>query len=63
MQIDVVRPWELTAHAVERWVALQAADTTLESPEDISDHEESSFFVREDYYTVGPRSVVVLVGR
>ncbi len=32
MQIDVVRPWELTAHAVERWAALQAADPTLETP-------------------------------
>lgn len=32
MQIDVVRPWELTAHAVERWAALQAADPALDSP-------------------------------
>lgn len=32
MQIDVVRPWELTAFAVERWAALQAADPTLDSP-------------------------------
>lgn len=32
MQIDVVRPWELTAFAVERWAALQAADPALDSP-------------------------------
>jgi CelD/BcsL family acetyltransferase involved in cellulose biosynthesis len=32
VQIDVVRPWELTAHAVERWEALRAADPTLETP-------------------------------
>jgi len=32
VQIDVVRPWELTAAAVERWTALQAADRALESP-------------------------------
>lgn len=32
MKIDVVRPWELTAVAVERWMALQAADPALESP-------------------------------
>ena len=32
MQIDIVRPWELTAFAVERWAALQAADPTLDSP-------------------------------
>ena len=32
MQIDVVRPWELTAHAVERWAAMQAADPALETP-------------------------------
>lgn len=32
MKIDVVRPWELTAFAVERWAALQAADPALESP-------------------------------
>lgn len=32
MQIDVVRPWELTAAAVARWAALQAADPMLESP-------------------------------
>ncbi len=32
MKIDVVRPWELTASAVERWAALQAADPALESP-------------------------------
>jgi CelD/BcsL family acetyltransferase involved in cellulose biosynthesis len=32
VKIDVVRPWELTAFAVERWAALQAADPALESP-------------------------------
>ncbi len=32
MQIDVVRPWELTAFAVERWAALQAATPALDSP-------------------------------
>lgn len=32
MRIDVVRPWELTAFAVERWAALQAADPSLDSP-------------------------------
>ena len=32
MKIDVVRPWELTAFAVERWAALQAADPDLDSP-------------------------------
>lgn len=32
MQIDVVRPWELTAFAVERWAALQAADPATDSP-------------------------------
>jgi CelD/BcsL family acetyltransferase involved in cellulose biosynthesis len=32
VQIDVVRPWELTAFAVERWSALQAADPALDSP-------------------------------
>ena len=32
MKIDVVRPWELTAYAVERWAALQAADKALETP-------------------------------
>lgn len=32
MKIDVVRPWELTAFAVERWAALQAADPALDSP-------------------------------
>lgn len=32
MKIDVVRPWELTAFAVERWAALQAADQALETP-------------------------------
>ncbi len=32
MKIDVVRPWELTAFAVERWAALQAADPSLDSP-------------------------------
>ncbi|HRD46816.1 MAG TPA: GNAT family N-acetyltransferase [Caulobacter sp.] len=32
MKIDVVRPWELTAFAVERWAALQTADPALESP-------------------------------
>jgi CelD/BcsL family acetyltransferase involved in cellulose biosynthesis len=32
VQIDVVRPWELTAFAVERWAALQAADPALDSP-------------------------------
>lgn len=32
MQIDVVRPWELTAVAVERWAAMQAADPALDSP-------------------------------
>lgn len=32
MKIDVVRPWEMTAFAVERWAALQAADCALETP-------------------------------
>ncbi|MDP1630925.1 MAG: GNAT family N-acetyltransferase [Caulobacter sp.] len=32
MKIDVVRPWELTAEAVDRWAALQAADPALDSP-------------------------------
>lgn len=32
VRIDVVRPWELTACAVERWAALQAADPALDSP-------------------------------
>lgn len=32
MQIDVVKPWELTAFAVERWAALQAADPAADSP-------------------------------
>lgn len=32
MKIDVVRPWELTAFAVERWAALQSADPALETP-------------------------------
>ncbi|MDP1739119.1 MAG: GNAT family N-acetyltransferase [Caulobacter sp.] len=32
MKIDVVRPWELTAFAVERWAALQAANPALDSP-------------------------------
>ncbi|MFZ5668123.1 MAG: GNAT family N-acetyltransferase [Pseudomonadota bacterium] len=32
MQIDVVRPWELTPAAVERWTALQAADPLTDSP-------------------------------
>jgi len=32
VKIDVVRPWELTAFAVDRWAALQKADQSLESP-------------------------------
>lgn len=32
MKIDVVRPGDLTALAVERWAALQAADPALDSP-------------------------------
>jgi len=32
VQIDVVRPWELSAFAVERWAALQAATPALDSP-------------------------------
>ncbi len=32
VKIDVVRPWELTAHAVERWAALQAAEPAHETP-------------------------------
>lgn len=32
MKIDVVKPWELTASALERWAALQAADPALDSP-------------------------------
>jgi CelD/BcsL family acetyltransferase involved in cellulose biosynthesis len=32
LQIDIVRPDELTAGQVERWAALQAADTRLHSP-------------------------------
>ncbi|MBY0507314.1 MAG: glycogen debranching protein GlgX [Bryobacteraceae bacterium] len=53
--------FELPAIANRFW--LRFIDTTLESPEDISDQEESSFLVRENYYTVGPRSVVVLVAK
>jgi len=38
-------------------------DTTLESPFDISDHGEEEAIERHLSYRVGPRSVVVLLGR